>query len=673
MITGFDIKIKSIKDIKGISFKLVDSISKLFSIELKFETEEKIIDTESLVNEEVTIKISTTKDKYFNGIIESIEMEEIDTYKVFDKRKSRYIAIIRPKLFLLSKTNSYKIFQKKTTNKIIEEILKSHQIDHKIKTTKCGNKVREFCVQHNESDLNFVMRLMEDEGLFFHFEHSNSNHRLIIRDNHHDDSNLVSGDFYNFNHDLINNINRINSIKTQDSLISKSIKLMAYNHLTPTKIDKYTTETTSKKKYGELKFDYFGHTDLSDIGTLYRDIDDEKSKSIIGNSTCFDIISGGKIELKKHPISNLNNKKYLIVHIEESLDYEAKNSQIYMNNFIGIPNNSTFKVSKITPRPTIAGIETATVIGDKEDEVNTNENGEIKVKFHWDESTEKETSCWIRVMQKSAGNHHGHLQLPRVGQEVIVSFIQGNPDLPIIIGSLYNGKNKPKYLTQSKTVDYWTSTSVGPNSEKKFNEIKFENKNENEEIYIHAQKDFKTEVENSYDITTKESYMHINLKKGDFLLQLDESNILIDVKKGKIVIKAEQDIEVQTKHNISMFAEKDISIKSNQNISIEAKNDINIKSKNLTMKIVEKIYGEAKNIFKKASDMINLSSKNAEISSSSTLDIKNQNTNIKATSCKTNATNFNVSATKVDIEGKAGFTAKSSGKTVVKGTMVELG
>lgn len=688
MFLKFEVSLKNISEISVISIQNSCAISKLFHIHLRAIIDQKNVNIDSIPGEEISIKITLDSDhtKYLNGIVTSIQMESLNSFALDNKKNAIYSIIIEPKLSLLQHTKSYRIFQKKSTNEIVKEILSQHNVENKNTTSSCGQTKREFCMQYNESDLNFIMRIMEEEGMFFYFTHEKQKQTMIITDNNKQAKDFT-GTVYLYHQENIATEDKILEFSNTSKMIPKTFEILSFDSEKTVKLQK-ASANTNNPNFGIITEDLTTQiiTTVDKTAHIFVDTHDSKSNYFHAKSTCFDIADAKNIVVKKSPISDIEGKKFFVTSYTEyyQLQQHFENSSLtYWNTFTSIPSTKSFKPEITTPKPILAYFETATVIGEKEDEVYTNDQGQVKVKFHWDKSTEKESSCWIRVMQKSAGNSYGTLYLPRIGQEVIVSFIKNNPNEPVIIGAVYNGKNKPKYLgtgeNASKTVDYWIAQSVGSTNPKDRNEIKFENKKEKEKIEIHAQKDMDLEIENHYsqitkknhDLSVEEGYCHVIVKKGDCLLQLDENNILIDVKKGKITVKSHGDIEFFSESNIKMHAKKNIEFIADENIIQTAKKEFNITAESYHSKITNKSTLEAKSIEEKGSESVLINGKNTDIKST-TLNIQNTTTNIKNTNHNLNCTNCKISATSTEIEGKAKANLQSSGKVTIKGTMIDL-
>lgn len=715
MLLNFEVFLKNIKDISVISIEHQCEISSLYKIQLKTIINTSKISIDEIPGEDISIKITfeNKETKWLCGIVTFIKMESAYNFSLNDTRNAVFAITIEPKLALLRNTNSYKIFQNQTTNHIVKEILSQHKIDNTNLASKFGNTEREFCVQYNESDLNFICRIMEEEGIFFHFTHEFKKHTMVINDNNKQVREFA-GEVYMQNHSEISSAGKIIDFSNENQIIQKENEMLSFDSEKTVKLQKDSCQTAANKKYGVMTEDYTSRI-VSSVGktsNIHSEIYDAQFAHFFGKSTCFDISEASNIHVKDSPVHSIDNKKYFIIQYKENFrsshnnfhsdfvsdsasDFNSySNSEhthpeyTYYNEFISIPSTTPFRPKLKTPIPNVS-LETATVIGNKnnsmenkDDYVYTNENGEIKVKFHWDQSKEEDSSCWIRVMQKSSGNAFGTLQLPRVGQEVVVSFIKNNPNKPIIMGSVYNGKNKPKYLKTSQTVDYWASQSVGSTNPNDRNEIKFENKQEREKIEMHAQKDMSVEVLNNfshdnkqnYDLNIEEGYYHVVVNKGDCLLQLNENNILIDVKKGKITVKSFGDIEFFSENNIKLNAKKNIEMVAEENIIQTAKQNFFIKAENYDSQIHSKHSLNAKNVEEKANDKMELIAQNTNIKSHSTLNMQNSTTNIKSTNCNIDSSiSCKINTNSVDIKGKAKANLQATGEVTVKGIVVKLG
>jgi type VI secretion system secreted protein VgrG len=321
-------------------------------------------------------------------------------------------------------------------------------------------------------------------------------------------------------------------------------------------------------------------------------------KMVEGISTVPFFLAGYKFTLQNHPRDDANADYvlYEVIH-EARLIPEGKEQHLYKNTYRGFPATINFKSPQVTPKPRIFSTQTAKVTGKPGEEIYTEEYGRIKVKFHWDPSDKEDdsTSCWIRVATLWAGQKWGTLFTPRVGQEVVVSFIDGDPDKPLVVGSVYNGENKPPYLpseTTKSTIKTQTSKK-GEGSTPGYNELRFDDKKGSEEVYLRAQRDFVTYVQNDQKVTIvggnrtvileskgenqeekkgsqsddsltlNNGNKSLKIVKGNYTITLDEGNMTVTCTLGNL------DIEVPG-GDITMNCSGEFSLTSGGAVSITA-------------------------------------------------------------------------------------------------------
>ena len=291
-----------------------------------------------------------------------------------------------------------------------------------------------------------------------------------------------------------------------------------------------------------------------------------------GTSACYALTAGSTFTLGGHANSAVNT-----TYVARAVEHSATND-IYANEFVVFPSTVPFRPPLVTPRPVVAGNHTAVVSGSSGEEIWTDEYGRIKVKFHWDRSNSKNenTSCWVRVAQTVAGNGWGHFFLPRVGQEVIVSYVDGDPDRPLVTGSVYNQSSTLPYAMPSMQ----TRSTIMSRSSKggsAGNEIRMEDKTGSEELFVHAQKDMNVSIENALATTVIAGNETHTIQKGDRT---------VDVQTGKEThtVKGTRSLDVtgdETHTNHAKFTHNvtgDYTLKVSGNLTIDVTGSITFKS-----------------------------------------------------------------------------------------------
>lgn len=451
--------------------------------------------------------------RYVNGIVRKV------VHLMDGTGFSQYEFELVPFFWLLNHRRNSRIFQKKSTEDIVTKVLidaglTGEMFDFSLEGTY---PKREYCVQYRESELDFVHRLLEEEGIFYFFEHSERKHVMKFRDNREAYPNIVANRQipYHAPSDMVHK-EHVYQIRVGEEIRSGKVTLLNQEFRTPVpRIEKFK----EAEKFKELEFaDYHSEYVVFDENKPEYEQDrknDEQATRLSelrlgefqstrifarGGAICRRMEPGRKFELTDHSRDS-TNQEYVITQIhvrgrqQESTEEEAAAETAdprlnYDVDFFCIPATVRFVPQRVTPKPTIRGSQTAIVVGASGEEIYTDKYGRVKVHFAWDREGEfKETdSCWIRVSHSWAGGKYGIIHTPRVGQEVIVDFLEGDPDQPIITGRVYNGDHMPPYtLPDEKTKSTLrTNTSKGGGGA---NELRFEDMKGSEQIFLHAQKD----------------------------------------------------------------------------------------------------------------------------------------------------------------------------------------
>lgn len=512
-------------------FHLIEALSEPYELVLELLTEELYVETDALVGADVDLVISRASfERHVHGVIDRVDFQGISSGRL----GVRITAV--PAFKLLTQQVDTRIFQDRKVPEILDEVLSKGlaQYGRKVDVSRLNDTylVRDYCIQYGESDFTFASRLMQEEGISYFFEAEIVDGKetgvelMILADQSADDPNA---DFPEIEGEILDQIPIVADQAEQADC--ESLRCLEWSR--PQEITKVTTrrfnwkrpdpeqppgaEQGSQDARGRIREiyvpddmrriedlksdDWYGGTDAAeDEEPLTR----KRLEMLTGtqsrgqgasNVTC--MRAGGLFELAEHPLPALSFSKLLLTRVvhfgdcaEQEMGAEAAGEQRYQNTFECIPACTMFRMPATAPRPRVLGPQTATVTGPAGEEIHTDSHGRIKVKFHWDRlSPANETSsCWVRVAQVWAGLGWGTWFVPRIGMEVIVEFLDGNPDRPIVIGCVYNGANGTPYpLPAEKTKStIKTNSSLGGGG---FNELRFEDAKGREEIYLHAQKD----------------------------------------------------------------------------------------------------------------------------------------------------------------------------------------
>jgi type VI secretion system secreted protein VgrG len=496
------------------SFTGSEGISQLFSYQLELLSENKRIKFEDILGQEVSFGIQGVEERrhprFIHGIVTAFAQLP-DT-----SRLSRYRAIVSPKLWILTQKHNCRIFQNLSVPDILKEVLTGMEVVWELQGSY---NPREYCVQYRETDFNFLSRLIEEEGIFYFFRFSKESHRLVISDNkasHQDMPGRASLTYEEVTGGVRDESRICSWIKTQ-ALSPGRFSMQDYNFESPqtnlqTSQDILPTAMVGKINH-KLKvagndqyefYDYPGRYDSKGTGkdlTKHAMEQIEMSQfSIQGESNVFHLTPGYRFTLANHPNAD---GAYILTAVTHSASEggfhsaaDVGNNQ-YANSFRSIPYSLQFRSAQIAVKPHVRGCQTAVVVGPSGEEIYTDKYGRVKVQFHWDREgrNNESSSCWIRVATHWAGRQWGAIHLPRIGHEVVVDFLEGDPDRPIIVGSVYNAMNMPPYdLPDNKTQSGIKSDS-SPRYDG-YNQIRFEDMKDREEFLMHAQKDMNTTIEN---------------------------------------------------------------------------------------------------------------------------------------------------------------------------------
>jgi type VI secretion system secreted protein VgrG len=484
-----------------------EEISRLFRYRLDMISEEPDIKPADIVGKHVTFstRLSDGSWRYYDGYVSHF-------YAGGGGQRGlrQYRAEVVPWLWFLTRTADCRIFQTQTVPQIIEQVFSDHGFpDFETSEIRGKHPSLDYCVQYRETDFNFVTRLMEQEGIFYFFKHSNGRHVLCLGDQSGAHPDCVEKKVAYHEGSLTED--HVSSWEHQYEFRPGKWAQTDYNFETPgTSLltDESTVVDVSGAKKYEI-YDYPGEYSQKADGAEYTKVRMEEEEVphhvVNGQSSCRTFSAGAKFTLSRHDgVPAEEGKGYILwrVHLSASdesyVNAENGRQEIY-NTFSCIPESVTFRPARITPKPVIQGLQTAVVVGPSGEEIYTDKYGRIKEQFHWDrEGTKNEkSSCWTRVSQNWAGKKWGVLFNPRIGQEVVVAFLEGDPDRPLVTGRVYNADQMPPYdLPADQTKSTIKTRSSKDGSPDTFNEIRFEDKKGSEELYFHAEKDQSIVVEN---------------------------------------------------------------------------------------------------------------------------------------------------------------------------------
>ena len=443
-----------------------EELSRLFEFRLTLLSQGHEADPRGMVGHNITFAVLNTDEsaRYFNGYVSEFRFvgHSVNSDAVDEKIIYNYEAVVVPWLWLLKNRVDCRIFQHKTTVEIVEEVFSRAGFSDFDTSQLTGNYLpREYCVQYRESDFDFVSRLLEEEGIFYYFQHENGQHTLMLCDNLASYQELSDGQVEFGSQDTAEDIEQLTHWEHLNQFHSGSWCQNDYNFKTPS--EKLVKDSISQNKLPNKKFfEVFEYPARVEDATACEALTKIRMEQ---EEVAYDVIQGagnyrsfapaGTFQVKAHLRAAEIGKKYVLTRVE----YDASVGDSYLslrggkdsfrveNRFVCIPQERVFRPRRTTPRPIVEGPQTAVVVGPPGEEIYPDEFGRIKVQFHWDRegSRDENSSCWIRNSQIHAGNGWGSISLPRVGEEVIVSFLNGDPDRPIIKGRVYNAEVTPPF------------------------------------------------------------------------------------------------------------------------------------------------------------------------------------------------------------------------------------
>lgn len=489
------------------SVTIHEQLSQLPSIQAQLYSLKENIKFEDLLGTRVTLRLNLEEgQRFFNGYITGLsQVMNHGSYAVYE-------AFINPWLWFLTCTADCRIFQNQTIPEIIKFVFRDlGYTDFKEKLSQ-PYLPWDYCVQYRETDFNFVNRLMEQEGIYYYFQHENGRHELILADNYSSHQSIPVSNKVTFYPP--DNMPRETYFCTHWQ-ISKQVLpgkyvLKDFDFKRPKADLRVNHSMVQPHPIADYEvYDYPGEYKQVDLGSNYVRTRLEELQAgyeqAYGQSNVRTMLAGGLFSLQEFPRPD-QDREYLLTSVTHLLNedvFEASSAAqqipVYSNSFTAIDSKTPFRPARLTPKPHIRGPQTAIVVGPAGEEIYTDEFGRVKLQFHWDRygKSDENSSCWVRVSQVWAGKNWGGIHIPRIGQEVIVEFLEGDPDCPIITGRVYNGEQIVPYgLPTNKTQSGIKSRSSTGGTGANFNEIRMEDKKGQEQLYIHAEKNQDNIVEN---------------------------------------------------------------------------------------------------------------------------------------------------------------------------------
>ncbi|EKP0277539.1 type VI secretion system tip protein VgrG [Aeromonas bestiarum] len=573
-------------------FALEEALNGPFQLRLELASPEPDVDFGAVLDQPCELLV------WYNGELQRRVCGVVSDFAQGDSgfRRTRYQLMVQPALWRLSLRQNSRIFQAQKPDEILSILLQEHGITDYAFALKHEHVQREYCVQYRETDLDFVNRLAAEEGLFYFHEFDAGKHRIVFAD---DAAALTAGPelFFNLGNRSLEQGPYVRQFHYREAVRPSDVELKDYSFKTP-------AYGLSHKKVGaELEhqrstyqhFDFPGRYKQDGSGKAFAQhrLDALRNDAVAGSgkSNSAALLPGQYFSLTEHPNGTLNTD-WQIVRINhtglqpQALEEEGGSGPtVYHNEFDVVKASTSWRARIGSPqapyKPMVDGPQIAVVVGPEGEEIYCDEHGRVKLQFPWDRygSSNDQSSCWVRVSQGWAGGQYGMMAIPRIGHEVIVSFLEGDPDQPIVTGRTFHATNRPPYeLPANKTRTVLrTETHQGEG----FNELCFEDQAGKEEIYIHGQKDLNVLIENDaawhikHDqhsdidnerVTRIKANDHLSVEgekrdqiKADYSLTVDAS---MHQKLGQSwLIQAGQEVHVKAGAKVVLEAGSEITVK----------------------------------------------------------------------------------------------------------------
>ncbi|WDE05311.1 type VI secretion system tip protein VgrG [Thalassomonas viridans] len=546
--------------------------------------------------------------RVFHGYLTEVQQLEPES----EHNYARYRITLRPWLWLLTLRRNYRVFQQQNLSAILSSVFDDAGFSGNYTLGTLPSDERNYCVQYDETDFDFVTRLLAEQGIHYYFEHSSNSHQLTLHDpaSPYEDAEVGKLDYIS---ERSGEQQLISRWQPRLRVHSKSVNTVNYDYASSQLIesgDKTSSHTIANNQ--KLTQYHFGaHSvkgDISDVNSTVAENQLNKLQgdysAVEGTSKVEELTLATQFSLANHPDSSQVGK-YAIEAITHNID-ASEQAVVYENNFVCRPAAYP-GYPKACPKPQISGLQTAIVIGGDSGQPQHDASGRIKVQFHWDQVGGDSPSCWIRVAQPMASSSLGMQFIPRVDDEVLVSFVNSDPDQPVIIGSVYNSKNPPPYAELNSTQS-GIKTQLG----KTANEIRFDDKSDNEQLYFHAAKDYVVEVENNLTETITAEYSSTTEKAmtitGNDNYSLTVAKTLAE-KAKEITITADDKITLTVGSNSIEISTSGIAISCDK-LTIDSSGDIKMSGMNISSS------SSAKTDISAGSNFSASASANAELSGS---------------------------------------------------------
>lgn len=579
-----------------VDFSLSEGLSSPFVLHVGLASADPAIAFDAVLDEAATLFIWREGElqRSITGMVSSFEQGDTGF------RQTRYSMVIRPDFWRTSLRHNSRIFQQQSIQTIVASLLQENGINDFAFALRNPHPEREFCVQYQESDFHFIQRLTAEEGMFYYFEFANGKNTLIFAD---DVGSLPPGAVLPYNPTKAAQAKElsINTFKRSAQVRTASVQLKDYTFKNPNwaaEFNEQARELENQRPDYE-HFDFPGRFKDEQHGqdfTRYR-LEALRNDANLGQgeSNDFRLQPGQLFTLTSHPRADLN-RKWQLVSIQhhgkqmQALEQESGDQgTVLFNSFSFIPASQSWRPTPL-PKPVVDGPQIAMVVGPPGEEIYCDQYGRIRLQFLWDRygKSNDNSSCWIRVTQPWAGQGWGMLAIPRIGQEVVVDFLHGDPDQPIVTGRTYHANNiPPGTLPGSKTqMAFRSKTHKGEG----FNELRFEDEKNSEGLFMHAQKDMTTNVLNDrvttvvHDHTESVGHDQVISVRNDRHKEVAGNEVTSITKQRRIMVQGSSSLEVTGSIMIQSSAEGIQIGTAGASITLDNAGNITIEGASITLK-----------------------------------------------------------------------------------------
>lgn len=559
-----------------VAFQAEEQISAPFHVTVEAISTEQAIKAESLLFTEVCLTVQQGGvPRYFNGMVRSFSASGLPVRGMW-----RYTLSLAPKLWFMSQTADCRIFQQKTVLDIVQALC--GEASQPVETRPLGTPEKlEYVTQYNETDLHFLQRLLEQEGFYYFFEHTESNHTLVVT-NQNLSFPASPKPVLAVIHEG-NNIDVLSEWRQVSSTATGSVRLMDYDPQPPVVPD--ATTNTQLKVAGAAQRDVVQWPALatdSGVVTARTKIAIEAAAaeaSLIETAgTNHTLGAGSRFTLFRDPFTGASS----VDHIVRAATHSGRDDSWvtgtaepdYTNTLSVFPAATTWRQKLLARRPQMAGIFAAIVLGNEGEEIHTEALGRIKVRLKWDHrnDTVAGQAVWVRVIQPWAGTGWGYQYLPRVGTEVAVAFMDGDPDRPVVVGGFYNGTNTvPFGLPAQQTKSGFRTHSTKGGGDSNFSEFSIDDKMGSELVYLHAEKDFTREVEHD-DTLTVGNNRSITVTQDETSEIKNDRTLTVDNNQS-ITVKNNDTQEVKNNQTLTVDNAQTVTVKAGRSTTINSGGD----------------------------------------------------------------------------------------------------